>query len=112
MPHGGAAVNPAPYAALYVVSAGRLRLHGFPGWVSWLFIHIAFLTGYPNRFGVVLTWWVAFTRDRRRERAFTTAVVGRAEDVYAAGTQNGAGFGCGQGALTQRGGKCDEPQPA
>src|SRR5450631_2655091 len=78
---GSAAYISRGYA---VVSAGRLRLHGFVGWVSWLFIHIAFLTGYRNRLGAVLTWWLAFTRDRRRERAFTTAVVGRAEDVYTA----------------------------
>jgi NADH dehydrogenase len=76
---GSAAYISRGYA---VVSAGPLRLHGLVGWVSWLFIHIAFLTGYRNRFGAVLTWWVAFTRDRRRERAFTTAVLGRAEDVY------------------------------
>jgi NADH:quinone reductase (non-electrogenic) len=76
---GSAAYISRGYA---VVSAGRLRLHGFPGWVSWLFIHIAFLTGYRNRFGAVLTWWLAFTRDRRRERAFTTAAVGHAEEVY------------------------------
>ena len=55
-----------------VVSAGRLRLGGFIGWIAWLFIHIAFLTGFRNRFGAVLTWWVAFTRDSRRERIFTT----------------------------------------
>jgi NADH dehydrogenase len=40
--------------------------------MTWLFIHIAFLTGYRNRFGAILTWWVAFTWDRRRERAFMT----------------------------------------
>jgi NADH:ubiquinone reductase (H+-translocating) len=65
-----------------VVSAGPLRLSGFPGWVVWLFIHIAFLTGYRNRFGAILTWWVAFTRDIRRERAYTTREVGRVRDVY------------------------------
>jgi NADH:quinone reductase (non-electrogenic) len=65
-----------------VISAGRLKASGFPGWVMWLFIHIAFLTGYRNRFGAVLTWWLAFTRDRRRERAFTTREVGTVADVY------------------------------
>ena len=78
---GSAAYISRGYA---VVSAGPLRLHGLAGWVSWLFIHLAFLTGYRNRLGAVLTWWVAFTRDRCRERAFTTAVMGRAEDVYTA----------------------------
>jgi NADH dehydrogenase len=65
-----------------VLSAGPLRLSGFAGWVAWLFIHIAFLTGYRNRVGAILTWWVAFTRDDRRERAFTTAQVGIMDDVY------------------------------
>ena len=65
-----------------VVSAGPVHLWGFPGWVVWLFIHIAFLTGYRNRLGAVLTWWVAFTRDVRRERAYTTRGVGRVKDVF------------------------------
>jgi NADH dehydrogenase len=65
-----------------IMSAGPLRISGFPGWVGWLFIHIAFLTGYRNRLGAVLTWWSAFTRDRRRERAFTTREVGVVADVY------------------------------
>lgn len=65
-----------------VMSAGRLRLSGFPGWLAWLFIHIAFLTGYRNRVGAILTWWVAFTRDIRRERAFTTREVGHVRDIY------------------------------
>jgi NADH:ubiquinone reductase (H+-translocating) len=65
-----------------IVSAGRLQLSGFPGWVVWLFIHIAFLTGYRNRAGAILTWWVAFTRDVRRERAYTTREVGRVRDIY------------------------------
>jgi NADH dehydrogenase len=65
-----------------VVSAGPLRLRGFPGWVFWLFIHIAFLTGFRNRVGAILTWWVAFTIDVRRERVFTTRAVGRVRSVY------------------------------
>jgi NADH dehydrogenase len=66
-----------------VVSAGPMRLSGFPGWVVWLFIHIAFLTGYRNRISALFTWWVAFTRDVRRERAYTTREVGHVRDVYA-----------------------------
>ena len=67
-----------------VMSAGPLKISGFPGWVGWLFIHIAFLTGYRNRLGAILTWWSAFTRDRRRERAFTTREVGLVADLYTA----------------------------
>jgi NADH dehydrogenase len=65
-----------------VVSARPLRLSGLAGWFVWLFIHIAFLTGYRNRVGAILTWWVAFTRDVRRERAYTTREVGHVRDVY------------------------------
>jgi NADH dehydrogenase len=54
-----------------VISAGKLHFGGFLGWLAWLFIHIGFLTGYRNRFGAVLGWWFAFTRDLRRERTFT-----------------------------------------
>jgi NADH:quinone reductase (non-electrogenic) len=67
-----------------LMSAGPVKLSGFPGWVGWLFIHIAFLTGYRNRFGAIMTWWPAFTRDRRRERAFTTREVGQVADLYTA----------------------------
>jgi NADH:quinone reductase (non-electrogenic) len=65
-----------------VVSAGPLQVGGFVGWWIWLFIHIAFLTGYRNRVGAVLTWWLAFTRDLRRERTFTTQQIETLGDVY------------------------------
>jgi len=57
-----------------VISAGPLQFAGRLGWLSWLFIHIAFLTGYRNRFTAILTWFVAFSRGVRRERAFTMQV--------------------------------------
>ena len=56
---------------------------GSAGWWVWLFIHIGFLTGFRNRIGAMLSWWLAFTRDLRRERAFTIAEVGTVADVYA-----------------------------
>ncbi len=66
-----------------VVSAGPLKVNGVVGWWIWLFIHIAFLTGYRNRVGALLTWWLAFTRDVRRERTFTTQQIQTMRDVYA-----------------------------
>jgi NADH:ubiquinone reductase (H+-translocating) len=53
-----------------VVSAGPVHLSGLPGWITWLFIHLAFLTGARNRLGAIVTWWPAFVRDLRRERAY------------------------------------------
>ena len=72
-----------------VVSAGPLKVGGFPGWVIWLFIHIAFLTGYRNRLGALLSWWFAFTRDIRRERSFTTQQIETLRDVYAVPATDG-----------------------
>jgi NADH:ubiquinone reductase (H+-translocating) len=65
-----------------VVSAGPVKFAGLPGWLGWLLIHIAFLTGYRNRAGAILTWAAAFARDARRERTFTTQQIERLRDVY------------------------------
>ncbi len=65
-----------------VVQAGPLGTGGFIAWWIWLFIHIAFLTGYRNRVGAILTWWLAFTRDSRKERAFTVQEVKTFRDAY------------------------------
>ncbi|MFF0081999.1 NAD(P)/FAD-dependent oxidoreductase [Streptomyces canus] len=54
-----------------VVKAGPLHLSGFTGWLVWLFIHLAFLTGFRSRLGAMLSWSVAFATSSRRERAFT-----------------------------------------
>lgn len=54
-----------------VVKAGPLHLSGGLGWLAWLFIHIAFLTGFRSRLGAVLSWSVSFASGARRERAFT-----------------------------------------
>ena len=66
-----------------VVSAGPVHLTGVAGWLAWLFVHIAFLTGYRNRLGAVLSWATTFARDIRRERAFATEGIDRARDEYA-----------------------------
>jgi NADH:ubiquinone reductase (H+-translocating) len=58
-----------------VVSAGPVHLSGLPGWIAWLFIHLAFLTGFRNRLGAVVSWWPAFARDLRRERAYFAQVI-------------------------------------
>ncbi|MFF3453950.1 NAD(P)/FAD-dependent oxidoreductase [Streptomyces sp. NPDC002730] len=56
-----------------VVKAGPLHLSGAIGWLAWLFIHLAFLTGFRSRLGAVLSWSVAFATSSRRERAFTSS---------------------------------------
>src|SRR5262249_38684164 len=51
------------------------------------------LTGYRNRLGAVLSWWLAFTRDLRRERTFTTRDVAKVHDVYGVPPQSLAAMG-------------------
>jgi NADH dehydrogenase len=54
-----------------VVSIGRIRVTGFLGWLMWLVVHLAFLTGFRNRFAAVLNWAVAFFGRGRRQRTIT-----------------------------------------
>ncbi|MEU6658651.1 NAD(P)/FAD-dependent oxidoreductase [Streptomyces sp. NPDC046821] len=56
-----------------VVKVGRLHLSGVLGWFVWLFIHLAFLTGFRSRLGAVLSWAVTFATSSRRERAFLSS---------------------------------------
>jgi NADH dehydrogenase len=61
-----------------VVKVGRLHLSGFLGWLVWLLIHLAFLTGFRSRIGAMLSWSVVFASGSRRERAFGTPEDGAA----------------------------------
>lgn len=67
-----------------VISVGRFHASGLIGWFGWLGIHIAFLTSFRNRLGAILTWALAFTRESRRERAFTMQQIVAGADVYRA----------------------------
>jgi NADH dehydrogenase len=54
-----------------VVSVGRIRVAGLVAWLIWLVVHLAFLTGFKNRFAAVLNWTVAFLGRGRRLRTIT-----------------------------------------
>src|SRR5699024_5269272 len=54
-----------------VVSFKGLRIAGFGAWLMWLFVHLAFLTGFKNRFITVLQWGLAFVGNARAERTLT-----------------------------------------
>jgi NADH dehydrogenase len=48
-----------------VAEIGRLRFHGFPAWLAWLFVHLIYLVEYENRLLVLIQWaWNYFTRNR------------------------------------------------
>ncbi len=59
-----------------IVSAKGVRLSGFPGWLVWMFIHLAFLTGFGNRLGTMLRWLRSMIGRSRAERDFSTAHTG------------------------------------
>jgi NADH:ubiquinone reductase (H+-translocating) len=54
-----------------VVTLGPLRLSGFTGWLTWLCVHLAFLTGFKNRVATIASWTIAFIGRGRPERAIT-----------------------------------------
>ena len=54
-----------------IVYKGPVRLAGFVGWLVWLFVHLAFLTGFKNRIAAVANWAVALLGRGRRQRTIT-----------------------------------------
>jgi NADH dehydrogenase len=45
-----------------IAEMGNLRLSGFSAWISWIFIHIYYLTGFKNKIVVMFQWaWSYFT---------------------------------------------------
>ncbi len=48
-----------------VADLGRIKLHGYLGWLAWLFIHLIYLIEFENRVLVLFQWaWNYFTRNR------------------------------------------------
>jgi NADH:ubiquinone reductase (H+-translocating) len=54
-----------------VAYIGRLRVTGITAWLMWLFVHLAFLTGFKNRVAASANWLVAFLGRGRRQRTIT-----------------------------------------
>ena len=59
-----------------VVNFKGLRLSGFPGWVVWAFVHLAFLTGFGNRLSTLLKWARSNVGRGRAEREFSVMHTG------------------------------------
>jgi NADH dehydrogenase len=51
-----------------VVDFGRLRLHGFIGWLFWSVAHVYFLIGLRNRFIVAFSWFWSYLTFQRGAR--------------------------------------------
>jgi NADH dehydrogenase len=54
-----------------VAFIGRVRVTGLAGWLMWLLVHLAFLTGFKNRVAAVANWAVAFLGRGRPQRTIT-----------------------------------------
>jgi NADH dehydrogenase len=54
-----------------IVSFKGIRVGGFLGWLMWLFVHIAFMTGFKNRFVTLLQWLITYVGNARSERTLT-----------------------------------------
>jgi NADH dehydrogenase len=48
-----------------------VHITGLAGWLLWLLVHLAFLTGFKNRVSAVANWAVAFLGRGRRQRTIT-----------------------------------------
>jgi NADH dehydrogenase len=59
-----------------IASVRKLRLSGFPGWVVWFFVHLAFLSGVGNRLSSMIRWIRSMIGRGRAEREFSTAHTG------------------------------------
>ena len=51
-----------------IVEIGRITITGWFAWVTWLFVHIYYLTGFKNRLFVVLQWAWSYLTFRRGAR--------------------------------------------
>ncbi len=54
-----------------VALIGKIRLHGFVAWLSWLFVHLVFLIGFRNRITVLFQWTYAYFTYKRGARIIT-----------------------------------------
>ncbi|MDT9595374.1 NAD(P)/FAD-dependent oxidoreductase [Nocardioides zeae] len=54
-----------------VMMVGRFRVSGVIAWLSWLAVHLMYLTGFKNRVTALLRWFVSFVGRDRSERTMT-----------------------------------------
>ena len=59
-----------------IVSVRGLHLSGFPGWVVWLFVHVAFLNGFGHRVAALWRWGTSMVGSARPERVFSVGHTG------------------------------------
>jgi NADH dehydrogenase len=56
-----------------IFSWRRVQLSGFPAWVVWMFVHLAFLNSFASRFGALFRWTRSMLGRARAERVISVA---------------------------------------
>ncbi len=60
-----------------VAQFGRLKLSGYPAWLTWLGAHIVYLIGFRNRIVVLIDWAWAYWTFERSARIITEPPAGK-----------------------------------
>ena len=45
-----------------------IKMTGFTAWLAWMFIHVYYLVGFTNRFGIIIKWtwnYITFRKSAR-----------------------------------------------
>jgi NADH dehydrogenase len=59
-----------------IFSWRKIRLSGFPAWLVWAFVHLAFLNGFASRFTTLMRWIRWMVGRNRVERTFSVGHTG------------------------------------
>ena len=59
-----------------ICSVGRLRMSGFPAWLVWSCVHLAFLNGFASRLFTAVGWLRSLLGSSRPERVFSVGHTG------------------------------------
>ncbi len=54
-----------------IAKIGRLRAAGIFAWITWLVVHLMYLTGFKHRVTTLLHWAISFVGSGRAERVIT-----------------------------------------
>jgi NADH dehydrogenase len=57
-----------------IAMVGKFQFTGFFAWLMWCFIHVAYLIGFRNRFGVMVEWFYHFFSGQRGVRLIYRSV--------------------------------------
>lgn len=56
-----------------IADLGRIRLHGFPAWFLWLFVHLMYIVQFSNRLVIFIRWGIQYVTFNRGARLITGA---------------------------------------